>query len=148
MESLHQIIVLILFTPKTQVHLSCFALFNYIFYTPHLCLKFFTNSCTCTESDVLYHSNLLCRNIIPCCLRNQRVTPGCNHPLSYSYLPHRYPSHTFHLWSPPQPEGVAKPRGRKPPRRAEELFSRPIPPIVPTSRHIVPLWVAIDLYLS
>lgn len=43
------------------------------------------------------------------------------HLLSYSYLPHRCPGHTLHLRSPPQPEGVAKPRGRSPPRRAEEL---------------------------
>lgn len=78
----------------------------------------------------------------------KELTLAVTHLLLYSYLPHRCPGHTLHLWSPPQSEGVAKPRGRRPPRRAEELVSRPIPPIVPTSEHVVPLWVAIDLYLS
>ena len=76
---------------------------------------------------MFYSTQVSCAGISSLAVSGTKELPlGVTHLLSYSYLPHRCPGHTLHLWSPPQPEGVAKSRGRKPPRRAEKLVTRPI----------------------
>lgn len=76
---------------------------------------------------MFYSTQVSCAGISSIAVSGTKELPlGVTHLLSYAYLSHRCPGHTLHLWSPPQPEGVAKPRGRRPPKRAEELVSRPI----------------------
>ena len=112
-------------------YISCFSFFNYTFILlictsssfpshPHLCIV------------MMFISKTFCAGMSPTASRSKVHILGITHHLLYSFLPHRYLSHALHLCTPPQPEGVAKPRGRSLHRRAGGDPSRP-KPAVPNS---------------